>query len=119
MEYQEGGDYFETFVNSDGLIHDCGSFSAEYLYTGHPCCYMLKNMEETNKNSNDFHKACLKQHYLAYNEKEIIDFIENVILKGNDSLKEQRKEFFESKLKSNEPKNTEYILNYLKEELGF
>lgn len=27
VKYQEGGDYFETFVNSSGIIHDCGSFT--------------------------------------------------------------------------------------------
>ena len=29
--YQNGGDFFEVFVNSDGLIHDCGSCMVEYL----------------------------------------------------------------------------------------
>ena len=43
MEYQEGGEYFETFAKSSALIHDCGSFMAEYLYTKNPQCFTLES----------------------------------------------------------------------------
>ena len=118
MKYEEEGDYLETFVNSDGLIHDCGSFSAEYLFTGHPCCYLLKDDETTTKNSNEFHQACINQHYKAYNKQQIIDFIENIIIKENDWMKTKRKNFFETILKINYPNTTDFIYNDIKKELG-
>lgn len=114
VEYQNGGDYFDTFVNSDAIIHDCGSFSAEYLFTGHPCCYMLHNAEITHKNSNSFHQQCVQNHYPAYNEQDIINFIEQVVLAGKDSMKEKRNRFFEEKLKYNYPHTSEKILQYIK-----
>lgn len=117
VEYQDGGNYFDTFVNSDGLIHDCGSFSAEYLFTGHPCCYLLKDKVMDKKNSNEFHKACIEQHYKARCEQDIIDFIENVVIKENDLIKNQRKEFFEKTLKYNYPNTADYIINNIKKEL--
>ena len=103
VEYQEGGEYFETFVNSDALIHDCGSFTAEYLFTNHPCCFMLKDDKTTDKNSNDFHKACINNHYKAYNQEQIIDFIENVVIKEKDTMFEKRKKFKEENLLINYP----------------
>lgn len=118
MIYQNGGDYLETFVNSDALIHDCGSFSVEYLFTEHPCCYLLKDEETTNKNSNEFHKACIKQHYQAYSKKDIIDFINNIVINEKDFMKEQREKFFNENVKINFPHTTNNIMNYLKKEFG-
>lgn len=117
VEYQNGGDYFDTFVNSDGLIHDCGSFMAEYLHTGHPCCYLLKDEKTNDKNLNAFAKECIKQHYKAYNKTDIINFIEEVILKNNDPMKQQRQDFYINNLKINYPNTTDFILNNLKKEL--
>lgn len=117
VEYQDGGDYFETFVNSDGLIHDCGSFSMEYLFTGKPCCYMLKNDKITNQNSNDIHRKSIDVHYKSYDEDGIVDFIENVILKGNDYLKIKRENFYKDELKYNYPNTSLSILQILKKEL--
>ncbi len=115
VEYQEGGEYFETFVNSDALIHDCGSFTAEYLFTNHPCCFMLKDDKTTDKNSNDFHKACINNHYKAYNQEQIIDFIENVVIKEKDTMFEKRKKFKEENLLINYPNVSDFIINHIKE----
>lgn len=116
VEYQEGGDYFDTFVNSDGLIHDCGSFIAEYLFTPHPCCFLAKK-ETKSVDSNEFHKNCIEQHYKAFEKEDIISFIENVVLNNSDDMKEQRKEFFGTVLKNNYPNTTDFIYNDIKKEL--
>ena len=118
VEYQNGGDYFDTFVNSDALIHDCGSFSAEYLFTGHPCCYLLHNNQTTQKNSNFFHQQCIKMHYPAYDEQHIIDFIDKIVVMGKDPLQTKRKEFFETQLKFNYPQTSLKILQYIKQALN-
>ena len=117
VEYQDGGMYFDTFVNSDGIIHDCGSFMAEYLFSGHPACYLLKNKIDNEKNYNEFAKECISVHYNAYFEKDIINFIENVVIKGNDPKKNKREELVK-KLKINYPQTSQKILNYIKKELN-
>ena len=38
-----------TYVNSDAIIHECGSFTAENLYSDKPSCYMLIDNDEVVK----------------------------------------------------------------------
>lgn len=117
VKYQEGGDYFETFVNSSGIIHDCGSFTAEYLYTDNPCCYMLKNKDLNDKNFSSFGKEVLKHYYQAFNERDIVDFIDNVIIKGDDDKKSARVKFAKESVRINFPNVGDKILEILKEDL--
>lgn len=84
-------DYIELFKRSDAMIHDSGSFIAEYLYTNKPVMRTL-NGEDLNKMYNEFGLKCLSNHYLAYNESDIEDFIRNVI-NEIDPIKEQRTKF--------------------------
>lgn len=116
VEYQNGGSYLETFVNSDALIHDCGSFSAEYLFVNKPCCYLLKNKEMSDQNSNDFHKKCVSLHYPAYNEKDVIEFIEKCVLQKQDSKFADRKKFVQEELAFEHPHVTHKICEYIKQE---
>jgi hypothetical protein len=115
VEYQDGGDYFDTFVNSDAMIHDCLSFSAEYMYTGHPCCFCKKREGYTNVN--ELFLKSVDHHYPAYEENEIIEFIENVVLNSNDPMKEVREAFFNNDLKGLYPNATDAILKCLKDEI--
>lgn len=108
MKYSVGGDYFDIFVNSDAMIHDCSSFVVEYLYTGKPCCFMAK--QNYKKIFSTLGKECLKNYYLAFNEKQIIDFIKNVVIDGDDSLASERKEFTEKNLAINYPNVSKVIL---------
>lgn len=116
VTYSEGGDYLNLFSNSDGIIHDCGSFLAEYLFTEKPACYLLK--DEQSKNwFIEIGKKCLDHCYQAYSEKEIINFIEKVIIKAEDPLKKKRVDFVNSDLKINYPFVTQQILAFLKKGL--
>lgn len=117
VEYQNGGDYLETFMNSDAIIHDCGSFMAEYLYTGKPACYLLKDVDHNKNNYNKFAQMCIEQHYAAYNEDDIYSFIDNVVLNKRDDMKENREKFYEENLKYDYPNVTSKILDYLKKEI--
>ena len=114
VEYQDGGDYFDTFAQSDGIIHDCGSFMAEYLFTGNPACYCLKDEEINKKNYCAFGIECINNHYKAFNEEDIVSFIENVVINGNDPLKKARKDFLEKKLMYTYPRCNEKIYRYIK-----
>lgn len=90
VEFQQGGDYFETFANSDGLIHDCGSFLAEYFYTGRPQCYLLADAQTEEREFLPFGRELLNLTYKAYDEQAIRAFLENVVLGGEDPKKPSR-----------------------------
>lgn len=118
VEYQEGGEYFETFINSDGIIHDCGSFISEYLYTDNPCCYMLKDKNTNDNNLAIFGEECIKHYYHAFSESDIIDFIETVVIKGDDSKKIERIKFAKEIVRVNYPTVADKILEIIKSELA-
>lgn len=118
VEYQEGGDYFETFINSDGLIHDCGSFMAEYLFTGKPPCFLLKDETTNNKNYNDFAKECINTHYHAFSKQDVQKYIENVVLAEHDPMKQEREKYFNNNLKLEYPNAGQVAFDYIKKELG-
>ena len=106
--YSYGGNYFDTFVNSDAIIHDCSSFIMEYLFTGHPCCFVgNKNFK---KIFSKLGKACLKNYYLAFSKEEILHFIDEVVINNNDYKKEIRNNFTEKHLKLNYPNVSKIIL---------
>lgn len=90
VEFQSGGDYFRTFAESDALIHDCGSFLAEYFYTGKPQCYLLADGETASREFLPFGRQLLEATYHASDTHEIIDFIDRVVVAGEDSLSAKR-----------------------------
>lgn len=116
MKYDTSGDYFNLFNSSDAMIHDCGSFLVEYLFTGKPTCYMLKSKKEIDDVFTPIGKKCLENCYQAFNKQDILNFIKSVILKNNDSLKTRRQQFVENELKVNYPNVSNVIINYLKRE---
>lgn len=85
------GDYVDLFLTSDAMIHDSGSFIAEYLYLNKPVLRTLNGIELSSLH-NEFGLCCLENHYKAGNASEIDRFIQNVIA-GVDPLKTQRTEF--------------------------
>ena len=91
--WSSGEDYFKEFAESDGCIQDCGSYLVEYLYTGKPCCYMLKDPSDIEKKFAPLGQKCLEQCYISYDTNAIDSFIENVILNGKDEKAETRSAF--------------------------
>lgn len=90
----ETGEFINLFKTSDAMIHDCGSFSIEYFYTKKPVMFLSRDMEEIKKNKNEVGKIALDTHYVGKENDDIIDFIEEVVLNGNDPMKKQREDFF-------------------------
>lgn len=88
----ESGKYEALFKYSDAMIHDCGSFTIEYLYTHNPVLYLTKNEHHTD-NLNDFAKKAFDLHYKASDKSGIEQFIQNVIAE-KDPKKEVRNQFF-------------------------
>lgn len=88
----ELGDYSEVFLRSDALIHDCNSFTIEYLATLKPVCRLV-NKIDYKKYLNKVGIEAWECHELAFEEKDIINFIENVI-NGIDNKKEKKEKFY-------------------------
>lgn len=92
----ELGKYTGLFFHSDAMIHDCGSFTVEYLYTGNPVMYLVKDSHHAD-NMNEFGKSAFEMHYMGYAKEDIEKFILNVIY-GVDGMKDQRQDFLKNQL---------------------
>ncbi len=93
------GDYVDLFKSSDAMIHDCGSFTIEYLYVQKPVMF-LGNFDRLSQ-SNEVGKQAYACHYQGKKEEDIIDFLNNIVLEGKDVLKSDRDSFFEKTLNPN------------------
>ncbi|UYZ82837.1 hypothetical protein MTZ49_09450 [Entomomonas sp. E2T0] len=117
ITYSTEADYFDIFINSSALIHDCGSFLAEYFYTDNPQCYLLRNESAIDEEFLTFGKEMLKHTYHAYNETQLIDFIDNVVIAKKDAMKQQRLDFANTYIKYNYPNATQAIIDFLRQKL--
>lgn len=90
--------YEDLFLTSDAMIHDCGSFTTEYLFTKKPVMYLCQNVDMTDK-FNEFGVNSFACHYHGSSIQEIDDFLQKVVLDGIDSMKDQREQFFDEYLK--------------------
>lgn len=89
----ETGEFVDLFMTSDAMIHDSGSFCVEYHYSGNPVMYIADNFEEQVAEKGEFGQLAMRQHYVGKTEEDIINFIEDVVLAGNDPMKQGREEF--------------------------
>ena len=89
----ETGEYIDLFCTSDAMIHDCGSFSAEYHYTGKPVLFASQDFKSIYEGLDDFGTRCLDLHYQACDPEGIHAFIRDVVLQGNDPMKTKRDAF--------------------------
>ena len=90
----ETGSYIDLFMTSDAMIHDSVSFTAEYHFSLNPVLFTTADVERDKKQLNGLGKKAIDAHYLGFSAQEIISFIDNVVLNGNDSMLEKRSEFF-------------------------
>lgn len=86
------GNYFDLFKYSDALIHDGFSFAVEYIYVNKPICFTLTN-KDLLKNLNELGEQAINVSYQATNKNEILNFIDNIIIKNDDLLKVERESF--------------------------
>ncbi len=92
----EEGYYADLFLTSDAMIHDCASFTAEYLYTKKPTMFIVKDKDANHWNS--FGQKCFDLHYHAYQPSDVEDYIKNVVVAGNDTMQAARDEFYKEYL---------------------
>ena len=88
--------YLALFKHSDAMIHDCGSFTIEYLYTGNPVMYLIKD-DHHKDNMTPVGARAFDLHYKGQNEDQIEAFVCDVI-QGNDPMEQERRVFIENKL---------------------
>lgn len=114
----EDGDYVELFKSARGMIHDSGSFLAEFLATGQPVMYLLDE-HNTQPRLNEFGFLCLKQCYPGRSTVEIRRFVQEVILQGDDAMKDERVNFIRSEeYGQRHQSSSEMILDSIRRFLG-
>ena len=109
VEFQQGGDYFDAFVNSDAMIHDCGSFFGEYFYTGHPQCYLLENASVLEREFTPLGRRMHEHVDHAFCEDDIRGFVCKVVA-GEDPGSEDRERFAQEEVCAFHPRSTERVL---------
>lgn len=88
------GAYVGLFLASDAMIHDCNSFTVEYLAVNKPAMFLDSGM--TDDKINEIGKEARACYYKGYNEEDIENFIKMIIEGGNDELKERREAFYKN-----------------------
>lgn len=111
--------YLQIFRTSDAMIMDSGSFLGEYLYTGKPLLFLTRPEQrflELGKKVVDAYYKTPGENY-----SEIESFIKNVVIDGNDDMKEQRDKLFRDEfdyVKTNGITASDYICNEVFELIG-
>lgn len=110
----EEGDYYDLFKTSDAMIHDSGSFLAEYLYLNKPVMYLALNdgiRNYQNPFGNKAYDSCTKGKSYSDIENFLIDLIHHKAPVDRT--------FFDNELAIHfrELTPTMRIMNHLKEEL--
>lgn len=90
-----GGDYYDLFRTSDGMILDSKSFVSGYQYVHKPLLFLMKE----NKGWDSFNSYGKKLMHILYkangNDIEAIDkFIQEVLIAKNDPMAKIRQTFF-------------------------
>lgn len=96
ISHVELGKYLALFKYSDAMIHDCGSFTVEYLFTGNPVMYLVRD-DCHAANMTPYAKEAFDLHYKGKTFSDIERFLEDVVA-GNDPLMEKRAVFKEENL---------------------
>ena len=112
-----GAYYQDIFATSDGMIHDCGSFIAEYQYMDKPMIFLFRGTQSLN----DLGKEILKVSYLVDGKDfdGIAATIQKVFIEGNDDKATERKELFDKYLnypKANGMSASEFIYKSIADE---
>lgn len=117
VTYSVDGDYIELLADSDALIHDCGSFVAEYLYFNKPCAYIYRKGVDYGAMLLKLGLRCFEEYYSIQEEQDWYRFIEEVVLAGKDVRKDRRERFAKKQIMINHPHATQVIYDSIVDEL--
>jgi CDP-glycerol glycerophosphotransferase (TagB/SpsB family) len=110
--------YTDLFLTSDAIIHDSGSFMAEYLYVNKPSLYLIADETLTQRFS-PFGVAALGSYSHGKAEEDIELFIQNDVINENDSMVAIRNEFIRNHLLQSDSNQipSDFIFQYLEKAL--
>lgn len=109
--YSAESEYFDVFTDCDAIVHDCGSFMVEWLYTGKPCCYVVDSERGVRNQLSSLANFALDNHTcIANSEKSICQFIE-CVLRGEYPVKIS--EEVRQKIMVNYPNASSFVLENL------
>lgn len=113
-------DYLKIFETSDGMIMDSASFIAEYMYVNKPLLYLEKC---TSSTFSELGMKIMECHYKADGTDYfgIGQFVQKVILQGEDVMKGKREKVLENELnykKKNGCLASEFIYKDIISEIG-
>jgi hypothetical protein len=94
----EEGSYEDLFLTSDAMILDSISFISEYLYTGKPSLFLIRN-ETIKTKFNEYGTLIFNLLYKSFNHRDIINFINQTVLKKEDPLLNERLNFINEYLR--------------------
>ncbi len=83
----DSGDYFEMFQESSAMITDCCSFLGEYLPTEKPVFHLINTKAQFNDVANSF----IGTYYQIYDNKQLVNEFERVLIDGDDHKRAMRK----------------------------
>lgn len=118
VKFSDEPDYYDLFVNSDALIHDCGSFVAEYLFTDKPACFIVSDRTVLTEQFCSIGQKCIEQHYEAVQTQDIVNFIDQVVVGGQDPKQKARSRFAKRELKINYPHASRAIATIIRKTVG-
>lgn len=87
----ETRDYIDDFSLSDAMIHDCGSFTVEYLYTEKPV--MFTGIRPNKSTLTPSAHEAFDCYQFGQNKDDIEKFILNLLEGGDDALLAKKKHF--------------------------
>lgn len=114
----DDGEYVDLFKTSDAILHDCGSFILDYLFTGKPCAYLELNSTAQLKAINDYGIELLNCYVRLREEHQIECFLLDLIdnnLYPNKCYEQFLIEHVDAFYKGSSPSKN--IIAHLKQEL--
>ncbi|MBQ9474093.1 MAG: CDP-glycerol glycerophosphotransferase family protein [Bacteroidales bacterium] len=111
-QLEESG-YTDLFLTSDAMIHDSGSFTAEYLFTRKPVLFTVRSAEVRSRYS-PLGQTMFDAHYHAATPQETEQFLAGTVLGGNDPMAECRQRLFRQHLMPSGRLPSENIINHLR-----
>ena len=75
----EEGEYVDLFIQSDAIIHDCGSFLVEYLLVEKPCAYLNIAGDLQLKSINEFGHLAMESYRIINKSSDVEGFVLDVI----------------------------------------
>lgn len=91
------GEYTDLFLSSDAMIHDSGSFLAEFLYVEKPVMYLLAENNQGEYYS-EFGTAALKGCEIGYCFEDVVAFVKSLIISDKEIL-QAHKDFLTKEIK--------------------